>query len=68
MSTKDPSWPGNYGLMDQIQGLKFVRDNIRGFGGDPNKVTIFGQSSGAASVGLLELIPQAKGKVMDVAY
>lgn len=46
---------GNYGLMDQIKALRWVHDNIGRFGGDPNRVTISGQSSGAMDVGLLLL-------------
>ena len=61
MSTNDDVAPGNYGLMDQILALKFVNENINNFGGNPDKVTLFGQSSGAASVGLLNLIPETKG-------
>jgi len=52
---------GNYGLMDQIATLKWVRDNIGKFGGDPANVTIFGQSAGAVDVNVLMTSPQAKG-------
>lgn len=52
---------GNYGTMDQIQSLKWVRDNISAFGGDPNNVTIFGQSAGGRSVTWLMTSPAAKG-------
>lgn len=51
----------NWGLLDQIAALEWVRDNIEGFGGDPNNVTIFGESAGGAAVGLLMVTPQAKG-------
>jgi para-nitrobenzyl esterase len=52
---------GNYGLMDQIAALQWIRDNISKFGGDPSNVTIFGQSAGALNVGLLMSSPLAKG-------
>ncbi|TAQ85351.1 hypothetical protein B7494_g6314 [Chlorociboria aeruginascens] len=53
---------GNYGLADQINALEWVRKNIRDFGGDPNRITIFGQSAGAASVRALLGSPKAEGK------
>jgi para-nitrobenzyl esterase len=52
---------GNYGLMDQIAALEWVKVNIKQFGGDPNDVTIFGESAGAISINYLMLAPQAKG-------
>lgn len=51
---------GNYALMDNIAALNWIRANIAKFGGDPNNVTIFGQSAGAFSVGFLMTSPLAK--------
>ncbi|MFL1874339.1 carboxylesterase/lipase family protein [Hansschlegelia beijingensis] len=53
--------PPNRGILDQIAALEWVRDNIAAFGGDPANVTLFGQSAGAESVGILLALPRTEG-------
>ena len=62
LSTESPhDASGNYGLMDMVAALEWARDNIATFGGDPNRVTIFGESAGGGAVMSLLLVPQSEG-------
>jgi len=57
---------GNYGLLDMVAGLEWVKRNIGAFGGDPGNVTIFGESAGGSAVCLLMVMPQAQGLFQKV--
>ncbi|MFE9258151.1 carboxylesterase/lipase family protein [Streptomyces sp. NPDC006879] len=56
-----PDAPCNLGIRDQIAALRWVHENIGGFGGDPDRVTVFGESAGAISIGTLLASPAARG-------
>ncbi len=62
LALEDGVTNGNFGLADQINALDWVRENIQNFGGDPERITIFGQSAGAASVRAMMASPKALGK------
>ena len=56
-----PGVPANRGLLDQVAALRWVRENIAAFGGDPDQVTVFGESSGAGAIASLLVMPAADG-------
>ncbi|XP_078612484.1 neuroligin-4, X-linked-like [Branchiostoma floridae x Branchiostoma japonicum] len=61
LSTGENNAPGNYGLSDQLLALEWVKKNIKFFNGDPDRITVFGENTGAASITLLTLSPKSTG-------
>lgn len=66
LSTGDHHAPGNYGLLDMALAIKWVSDNIYAFQGDKNKITVFGPGAGAASAGILAVMPKTRKLVRQV--
>lgn len=60
--------PGNAGLKDMVMALKWVQNNIKQFSGDPNNVTVFGESAGGSAAQYLVLSPMAKGETKIVGH
>lgn len=62
LSSGDSNCPGNFGLKDQVQALRWIRRNIQSFGGNPKSVTLMGHGAGAASVQLHMMSPLSNGQ------
>lgn len=60
LSLNIPEVPGNAGMKDVVQAIKWIKSNIQQFGGDPNNITVFGESAGGAAVSFLSVSPLSK--------
>lgn len=63
LEAESDTTPGNYGVKDQVAALKWVKENIAAFGGDPDNITFFGQSGGASSVSNMCALPASRGLI-----
>ena len=62
------SGQGNYGLMDIVAGLHWLRENLEAFGGDPERVSVLGHGTGAALANFLAVSPMAKGEFIKTFH
>jgi len=66
LSTGDLNCPGNWGLKDQIMALHWIKRNVRNFGGNPDKISIVGQSAGSSSVSYIMQSPKSAGRLIEI--
>ncbi|XP_022916274.2 cocaine esterase-like isoform X1 [Onthophagus taurus] len=66
LSTEDETIPGNFGLKDQLMAVEWIHKNIHHFGGNPNKITLVGQSAGAVSAQYLTMHKRLEGKISGI--
>ena len=68
LSTGDSNAPGNYAILDLVAALRWIQENIRAFGGNPNEVSVLGHGFGATLVNLLMISPVTKGESCFVSF